>query len=748
MPFTYSTEATLKFEERRSEISELINVRNVYDRNNKLQSEQFVIRSREVLSNALKRLNYDIAFFRAGYFYDEELYPLVPFKIIVLESPRRVSRLAFRLTPINNQEFILEYENEAGKVRRTFKVGEPVNADQVKFRIRDKFRDKQLQCSYIMHFNRTEDLMARVNAGLTIVENKNTNVLTFKQVDQNPVFAADALNAVLQEYVNYDRGQKTQSATQTIVFIDTLLLRLARAVNLTGSNFEKFKSRTSMLNVSGSSAAAVEKQDALEKQRAELELDRLRIQQLEKDIFNANRQEIITFNGQDIQDPYLSNLLMQYNGLLLKKQTQLSTYKPGSETIRESEAQLKVIKQTLIANVSGQRLKNQEALQFLAAQINGHKLALKRIPASEKAFVNLQSEFDVNQKVYTYLNQKKLEAQISKASIMPSATIVNKAIYQFMPMAPVKSNTYKTAVLLGLCFGIGLIFMVRLMNPYIYDRETLEQLTSIPVIGVIRKYQGFAASLNAVALESVPKTLFSESVRAIRTSISFLAPDISNKVICISSETSGEGKSFLAMHLAQTLSMIDRRVIVVAADLRKSKLHHAFNADNELGLSNYLSGQTGLESIIISRSDRLSLISGGPVPPNPSELLYSQKMEGLISALKERFDYIIIDSAPIGLVSDAIPIIKRADINLFIIRSGVSRYHAAAVPAKLSKELQVDNFQIILNAYNHDTLHSPYYSYENYDMVRPYAEIAGYNQGYFEKSDKKKWWVYKGMGKN
>jgi tyrosine-protein kinase Etk/Wzc len=686
-PLTYATEATLKFEERKSEISELINVRNVYERTNKLQSEQFVIRSREVLANAIKRLDYDIAYFKTGYFHEEDLYPLRPFNLYILQSNGGNATISYMVKPISADQFILEYEQANKKLKRRYKIGETVNTASLTFKITSKFQKDQILIPYIIHKNDPEAMLARVNNGLIINENKNTNILTFKQTDQNSRFATDALNAVLQAYVDYDKGQKTQSADQTISFIDTLLFRLSKAVSVTGSNFERFKSKSSMLNIAGSSNLAVEKLEALEKQQADLQLNSLRIQQLEKDIKRTNRQEIITFSAEDITDPYLNNLLVQYNALLLKKQEQLSTYKLGSETIKESDSQIQLIKQTLMENITSQKQKNQHALGFLALQLNGQKLALQSIPASEKSFVNLQSAFDVNQKVYAYLNQKKLEAQISKASIMPSATIVDKAMYQFLPVAPVKMNTYKTASLVGLLMGIGLIFLVRLLNPYLHDRETLELLTTTPVIGVIRKYSGSKTALNKGEFESFPKTLFSESVRAIRTSISFLAPDIPNKVICITSETSGEGKSFIAMHLAQALSMIDKRVIVLGADLRKSKFHRAFNAENQLGLSNYLSGQTDLDAILNTKSDKLSFIPGGPVPPNPSELLYSHKMDGLIQVLRDSFDYIIIDSAPIGLVSDTISIIKRADINLFIIRSGLSRYHAATVPDRLTKEL-------------------------------------------------------------
>lgn len=741
-PNTYSTEATLKFEDKRSEISELINIRNVYDRNNKLLSEQFVIRSREVLTNAAKQLNYPISFYKMGYLTDEELYPNTPFKITILPGTfSQDKNIRYKVTPVKWNQYLLQYTEGGTEINRTCKVNEIVRSKGLSFLISGGFMPYQLQQPYAFHLNHPDVMMSRINDGLTITENKNTNILTFRQTDQNPLFAADILNAVLNQYINYDQGQKTKSATQTITFIDTLQNRLSEVVSSSGSAFEKFKINSKMLNISGVTNIAIEKLEQLEKQKADLDLRMLRINLLEEQVRKKDVSEAINYDLQEINDTFLSNLLAQFNTLLLKKQSQLSTYKPGSETVSETDNQLQIIRKALANNMTAQKLKNKEAQLYIQRQLSHNKQQLNSIPTAEKSFVNLQSTFDVNQKVYAYLNQKKLEAQISRASITPAATVVNKAMYQLKPIGPVKKNTYKTALLIGLLTGIGLIFLVRALNPYIYNRETVEQLTNTPVIGMIRKFPGTYP--RQLLMDEAPKTLFAESVRSARTNISFLAPDIINKVICITSETSGDGKSFTAANLAQSLSMIDKRVIVIAADLRKSMLHQVFNADNAVGLSNYLSGQVGMHDVIIIKSDNLSFIPGGPVPPNPAELLYGHKMTALLEVLKKEYNYIIIDSAPVGLVSDAVPMLKSADVNLFVIRAGLSRYHAATIPERLSKELKLANFHIILNAFEHDKLHRPYYNYGNHALMGENEDASSYEEEYFGGEAKRKWWHYK-----
>ena len=293
--------------------------------------------------------------------------------------------------------------------------------------------------------------------------------------------------------------------------------------------------------------------------------------------------------------------------------------------------------------------------------------------------------------------------------------------------------------------------MIRVLNPYIYDKETVESLTTVPIIGVIRKFEEEIDEYSSQILAiSKPKSIFAESVRAVRTNLSFLASGKENKVICITSEVAGEGKSFVAVNLSSTLSLIDKKVILIGADLRRSKLHRTFQVPNDTGLSNYLADQCQLEDIVNhSSQEHLDFIISGPVPPNPSELLHSGRMGQLIEELKERYDFIMIDTAPIGLVSDAIPIIRASDVNLFVIRSGKSKFYAATVPQRIGLEYNLDNTVIVLNAFAEDLLHSRYYTTkltnQNYGTrYYYYSDYSGYEgNGYYIDNKKKKWWDLK-----
>lgn len=730
----YATKASLKFEEKRSEISEIMNVRSVYDRSDKLLSEQFVIRSREVLWNAINNLNYTISFYREDPFRSLELYPLVPLNIQIIAKDKENRNIQdFQFTPTSTHTFTLIYTQDERQVKRSYKIGDIISVHNLQFKITG-YRDTKQIVDF--HFNTPDELLSRVDVGLKMNENKNTNILTFNQIDHNAVFAQDILNSILDEYVSYDRNQKAKSASQTIAFIEGLQADMAAVVKLSSNNFERFKVRSQMLDIPGTTKKVTGQIERFENEKSRIKLEGLMIAQLEKDIRSDKNTNSINYNLQGTADPLLSGLLSQYNALLVTKQEQLITYKPSASSIQEIDKQLLQVKSSIISNVSAQAQKNHQAAKFLdqqAAQVAG---SFNQIPKAEKEYINLQSDFDVNQKVYAYLSEKKLEAQISKAAITPGVIIVDRATLNATPLSPLPEKTYTTAILLGVLSGIGLIFLIRLVNPYLHDVESISLITRTPIIGVLRKLpkSNFVIGSTLRQIVDFKTSIFYESVRAVRTSISFLAPEKTCKVICLSSENSKEGKSFTAMELANSLCLIDKKVLLIAADLRKSRLHFTFNLSNETGLSSYLMGKASQDDIIYPTEVKdFHIIPAGPTPPNPSELLHSFRMKELIAELRSQYDYVIIDSAPIGLVSDAMPVIRQSDINLFIIRAGVSRYSAALIPDALTREFGLTNVGIILNAYDNNLLYSDCYKgpvsksgYYNPDQSRQY-----YAQGYF-----------------
>ncbi len=749
-PKIYATAGTVKLEEKKSEFSDLGGVINPAERGpSKVQSESFVIQSRVVVLNAIRDLDYRISFYLEGRVRRSELYPQKPLNIELLKfDSLNFYHDLITFKAVDQHKYNLTY-NIAGKNQQQLcSYDSPVSVGPMAFSIKNPGGISN-KAVYLFKFNTPEDFAGRVLGSLHTSEVvKNSNIISIQETDSNPQFAADIINAVMDEYLVYDRNQKTQSATQIIKFIDNQLEYLSGEVQGSEKSLEKFKRNSKMMDIGSSADASVSKAKELEAQRSLLDVQLIAIDQLKQEVAREKDNASLNLNMEGTIDPLLNTLIVNLNSLIVQKNGLLKTYNASSQPVADINQQILLIKNAVLNNIDASRqriLKNKSYLENQLVQANQQ---ISTIPSAQRELGSITRDFEVNQKVYSFLSEKKLDAQISRSAITPSANIVERAQANFTPISPNEHDLYRTAMIAGLLAGMGIIIMIRILNPFIYDKETIESLTTVPILGVIRKFPEAIDENNTQVLAlSEPKSVFAESVRSVRTNLSFLASEKSSKVICITSEVAGEGKSFVAVNLSSTLSLIDKRVILIAADLRRSKLHNTFNTPNDKGLSTYLSNQNTTDDIIINiKNNYFDFIPSGPVPPNPSELLHSHKMQELIEQLRTRYDIVMIDTAPIGLVSDSIPLIRNSDINIFVIRSGKSKYYAATIPQRIASEYQLNNTVIILNAFEEDLLHSRYYTTkfagDSYGSgYYYYSDYSGYSgSGYYVDDDKKKWW--------
>lgn len=750
-PKTYATSGTLKLEEKKSEIADLATAITTSDRGpSKIQSETSVIQSPSVILAAIKDLNYPISFYIEGRVRTSELYPEKPLDIQVLQfDSLNYIRDIITFKAINKTSFNLSYKAGIKELLKTYRYNDPITIEATTFVIKTP-ASIVTNGVYLFKFNTPEDLLWRVRGGLRTAELvKNSNILQLQQTDANPKFAADILNAIMKEYLLYDRNRKTQSATQMINFINEQLEYLSSKVKGSEKSILEFKQKNKLMEVSTSAESALAKAKEIESQQAILKLQLIAIDQLKEQIDKEKNNVNLNFNAGNGVDPALNALIERLDNLLNQRYELLKTYNYSSQPIQDINRSILQIKNNALNSINATYVSVKRNYDYLTSQLAVVNKQISVFPVAERDLIALNRPYEVNEKVLSFLEEKKLSAQISRAGILPGATIVEKAEVNASPVSPDEHSIHRSAIIFGVLAGLGLIILLRMLNPYIYDKETVESLTSIPILGVIREFPEKIDEDNSQILAiSKPKTMFAESVRSVRTNLNFLAAEKQNKVICITSEVAGEGKSFVAVNLSSTLSLIDKKVVLIGADLRRSKLHKTFKVPNDVGLSTYLSRQSNLDDIIIKTAqENLDLITSGPVPPNPSELLHSVKMDELIKDLKTRYDIIMIDTAPIGLVSDAIPLIRASDINIFVIRSGKSKYYAATIPQRIAQEYHLDNTVIVLNAFAEDLLHSRYYTTrftgENYGKYYYYSDYSGYeSSGYYIEDEKKKWWNF------
>ncbi|WP_419802982.1 GumC family protein [Mucilaginibacter sp.] len=747
-PKVYATNSIMKFDEKKSEISELVSVINNAERATaKVQSESYVIRSRSLIISAVKDLDYKISFFIEGRIRRYETYPDKPLNIELLEEDSTsLYKDLISFQAINKDKFSLKYKINNQEVKRVYPYNTVINIGKTGFMVHSSDARYATNSVYLFKFNAPEDFYPRISGGLTTSEAiKNSNVISLEQTDSNPQFAADILNALMQEYLEFDKNRKMQSASQIISFIDNQLDFLSKQVKSSESSLESYKKNSKVFDVSSSANMVLGKVQEFESQKSLLNIQLIAIDQLKQQISNEKNAVNLNFNMQGTVDPLLSSLLQRYNTLLTEKVSLLKTFNLNSQPVAELDKQLVQIRNSALANIDASAKHIQSTLSYLNAQLQTTNRQVAALPTAERDMVSLKRDFEINEKVYSFLSEKKLEAQISRSSILAGATIIEQAQPNFGPVSPNESSVYQKSIFLGLLIGFGLILLLRVLNPYIYDKETVESLTDVPVIGIIRKFPYKLDEYNTEILsQAKSRSVFAESVRAVRTNLSFMANDKQSKVICITSEVAGEGKSFIAVNLASTLGLIDKKVVVVAADLRRSRLHHVFKYNNLVGLSSYLANQVSAAAIITrTEQANIDFIASGPVPPNPSELLHHPNMEKLILELQKKYDIVMIDTAPVGLVSDSIPVIRLSDINIFVVRAGKSSFHAAELPGQLTEKYNLTNTVILLNAYEEENFHSRIYTSGNKNQNGSYY-YTDYN-GYLGSENQTengtlKWW--------
>ena len=341
-------------------------------------------------------------------------------------------------------------------------------------------------------------------------------------------------------------------------------------------------------------------------------------------------------------------------------------------------------------------------LAYITKLIDREESKLDVIPSVERDFTDTLRSFQVLEQVLNTLLEKRAEAQIAKASIVSSVEIMDEALVPNKPIFPKAPQIYAIGAGVGISLGILLVLLLGLLKNTITYKEEVENLTLTPLIGVVRRsQQSLKNEYPKLQIIDNPKSALSESIRAIRTNLQFISADKKSKIISITSTISGEGKSFIIINLGGIISMLNRKVVILDMDLRKPKLHHSFGLNNTKGISTFLVGKSELSDILMKTEyENLDVIPSGPIPPNPAELIQTFRMELLLLELKKTYDYILIDTPPIGLVTDGAVLLKMSDVSLYVLRADYSKKAFASIPEQLIEDHKVKNLYCILNSIN------------------------------------------------
>lgn len=666
------------------------------------------------------------------YRVSREIYKEAPFEVNFYRSHKQLLDTKFFVSILSDSTYKLEIKGENAntynyidnkikdkikKIHRTkiYKFGEIVESEYYKFYLdlkANNFRVLPKTSRIYFRFHHMDYLTLYYLKNLQIEPSSPTSSLVNISITGNHYQKiTEFLNQLAQVYINKDLENKNRQAKSTINFIENQISDVASSLNYTGSSLERFRSQNRIVDLDFQGQMLYETLNQLESDKASMLTQKKYYIQIKNYIQKNKVSELMAPSSMNVNDPILNNLISRLTELNSDRITNGSVNQKN--VYQESlNKRIENLKKTILENVSTS-LKNIDiSLEDINYRINKLTSDLSELPATELQLQSLQRRFELNDEIYTYLLTERAEAQIAQASNFPSYEIIDPArTLDYAKIAPKTRFNYILALLMGLLFPAAGIILGDFFNTRIRSVNDIENITNIPIISNIVHSK---KDLKDLDLNANLHTLTSESIRTLRTHLQILNNNI-NQTILITSSSSNEGKTFSSINLAKGYAFLNKKIILVGYDLRKPILGEILNCSNENGVSSFLAGESNAEDIIqLTENSYLDIITEGPLAPNPTELIASARTKELLKYLRSHYNYIIIDTPPIGIVPDSKLLMNEADINLLIVRQNKTRKNELINTLKNLNNNQVANFYLVLNDF------SPKTDQYNY-MYRYYA---------------------------
>ena len=705
----------------------------IYQTRTMIANEMEVLKSYSLAKRTLDNLDFNISYYGVGRSGLKEnfLYESTPF--VVIPDTLKVNTLNYpvyiRILSKTHYEVSID---EKFNINQEVAFGEKfVSAPftfTIKLRDPENFDPEQVYNKYYFILNSPNSQVNKYRARLTIAPNddKRGSVLFLSFSAPSSQQAADYVNKLMEVYIRQGLEEKNQTAINTVNFIDQQLGVIDTSLQKAEMNLQNFRLENKLLNISAEGNMAYQRIQDLMNQKAVLELQRRYYDYLLKYIQDKNNlNQAVSPATMDISDPLLGNLITQLNELLSEKEELLYTANPSNPRFSMIDSKIENSRNALIDNIDNLIRNNTISMNEVKRHLNNAENELQKLPVTERKLINIQRRYNVNDEIYTYLLQKRAEAAIARASNVSDNKILDLARPENAALiAPKSRSNYMVGLLAGIFFPFGLLILLDLLNNKITSRIEIESRTSIPVISVI----GHSMGSGDVPVFENPKSSLSESFRGLRTNLQYLLTENDQKVITVTSTISGEGKTFCSVNLAAIFAMAGKKTLLMGMDLRKPKIHKIFNIKNEKGISTCLINKDQLPNIIKETPiENLFVAPSGPVPPNPAELIGSDVMKKIMEEARRNYDIIILDTPPIGMVTDALLLSRISDLSLFLLRQNFSSKNILELFEDIYIKNEMGKMGIILNDMKQRGYYGYGYRYYNAGYSSRYGYYSAYN---------------------
>ena len=569
----------------------------------------------------------------------------------------------------------------------------------------------------------------RLNVAAT---NKTTTIAQLTLTDSQVARGTDFLNKLVELYNEEGNNDKNEVAAKTAEFIDERINIINHELGTTESELASFKQRAGVVDIASDATQAAGEQANYERAYAENEVQLSLMNHLKNHILSTeNQYEVIPANI-GLTNGDLNTVVERYNEMLIERKRLLRTSHEDNPAVQSLNASIEVMRNSVMAAIQTAEkglLINRQALKNQTRKFAGK---VSDAPVQEKEYLSMSRQQEIQANLYLMLLQKREENNITLASTANNARVIDEPLAGGQ-VSPQSSQIYMMALVLGLGFPVGILFLWGLLQFKIKTRADVERITKLPIIGDIPLTE--EAKNNAIVVRENRNELMEEIFRSVRTNVQYMLSE-GQKVILFTSTTSGEGKSFSAGNLACSFAYMGKKVIIVGLDIRKPRLNKVFQLSHKgVGISQYLADPDHTDLLSLCQkstvSDNLYILPGGSIPPNPTELVARKSLDHALEILKEHFDYVILDTAPIGMVTDTQLIARIADLSVYVCRSGYTAKSEFKLINALKEEGKLPHPCILLNGIDmNQRENGSYYGYGKYGKYGKYGYGKKYGYGY------------------
>ena len=561
---------------------------------------------------------------------------------------------------------------------------------------------------------------------------KTTSVVVISLENTNTRRGRDYINKLLEMYNINANNDKNEVAQKTAEFIDERIGIISKELGSTEQDLENFKRSAGITDLSSEAQIALTGNAEYEKKRVENQTQINLVMDLQR-YMKGNEYEVLPSNI-GLQDAASAGAIDRYNQMLVERKRLLRTSTENNPTIINLDTSIRAMRTNVQATLDATLKGLQITKEDLAREASRYSRRINDAPTQERQFVSIARQQEIKSGLYLMLLQKREENAITLAATANNAKIIDEALADDNPISPKKMLVYLAALVLGVGLPVGVIYLIGLTKFKIEGRADVEKLTSLPVVGDIPLADEKTGS---IAVFENQNNLMSETFRNVRTNLQFMLENGKN-VILVTSTISGEGKSFISANLAISLSLLGKKVVIVGLDIRKPGLNKVFNIPKKKhGITQYLTNTTANLMDFVQPSDinkNLFILPGGTVPPNPTELLARGGLEKAIETLKANFDYVILDTAPVGMVTDTLLIGRVADLSVYVCRADYTHKAEFTLINELAENNKLPNLCIAINGLDlNSRKYGYYYGYGKYGKYYGYGKRYGYGYGYGEK---------------